>query len=126
MPESQTNISPLDISILILYLIIVVGFGFWAGWRQKKSNSEAKDYFLAGKSLKWPVIGFSLFATNISCVHLVGLAQSGFDTGLVDGNFEWMNAFSLIILALFFLPFYIKTGVTTLPDFNHFLASTFT
>lgn len=116
MPD-KSSIGTLDIVVLLSYIVIVVALGMWAGWRQKKSNSEAKDYFLAGKSLKWPVIGFSLFATNISCVHLVGLAQSGFDTGLADGNFEWMNAFSLIILALFFLPFYIKTGITTLPDF---------
>ena len=110
-------ISSLDIFVLIAYIVIVVALGFWAGWKQKKSNSEAKDYFLAGKSLKWPMIGFALFATNISCVHLVSLAQSGFKGGLVMGNFEWMNAFSLIILALFFLPFYLKTGVATLPDF---------
>lgn len=111
------SISSLDIFVLIAYIVVVVALGFWAGWKQKKSNSEAKDYFLAGKSLKWPMIGFALFATNISCIHLVGLAQDGFNSGLVMGNFEWMNAFSLVILALFFLPFYLKTGVTTLPDF---------
>ena len=63
------------------------------------------------------MIGLALFATNISCVHLVSLAQSGFDTGLLNGNFEWMAAFTLILLALFFVPFYIKSGVSTLPDF---------
>lgn len=63
------------------------------------------------------MIGLALFATNISCVHLVSLAQSGFDTGLLNGDFEWMAAFTLILLALFFAPFYIKSGVSTLPDF---------
>lgn len=58
-----------------------------------------------------------VFATNISTVHLVSLAQSGFDTGLLNGNFEWMAAFTLILLALFFVPFYLKSGVATLPDF---------
>jgi len=111
------TISSLDIFVLVAYIVIVVALGLWAGWKQKKSNSEAQDYFLAGKTLKWPMIGFALFATNISCVHLVALAQSGYQGGLVMGNFEWMNAFSLVILALFFLPFYLKTGVTTLPDF---------
>jgi SSS family solute:Na+ symporter len=67
--------------------------------------------------LKWPAIGLALFATNISTVHLVSLAQSGFDTGLLNGNFEWMAAFTLILLALFFVPFYLKSGVSTLPDF---------
>jgi SSS family solute:Na+ symporter len=74
----SSSISNLDIIVLLSYIVLVVALGFWAGWRQKKSNSEAKDYFLAGKSLKWPVIGFSLFATNISCVHLVGLAPVRF------------------------------------------------
>src|SRR5690606_31208606 len=75
------------------------------------------EYFLAGKSLRWPMIGLALFATNISTVHLVSLAQSGFDTGLLNGNFEWMAAITLILLALFFVPFYLKSGVATLPDF---------
>ncbi len=63
------------------------------------------------------MIGLALFATNISCIHLVSLAQSGFDTGLLNGNFEWMAAFTLMLLALFFVPFYIKSGVPTLPVF---------
>ncbi len=67
--------------------------------------------------MKWPSIGLALFATNISTVHLVSLAQSGFDTGLLYGDFEWMAAFTLILLALFFVPFYIRSGVSTLPDF---------
>jgi SSS family solute:Na+ symporter len=59
----------------------------------------------------------ALFATNISCVHLVSLAQSGFDTGLLNGNFEWMAGFTLVLLALFFAPFYIRTRIATLPDY---------
>ncbi len=85
--------------------------------RQRNNLNQAQDYFLADKNLRWPAIGLALFATNISTVHLVSLAQSGFDSGLLNGNFEWMAAFTLIILALFFVPFYIKSGVSTLPDF---------
>src|SRR5688500_3546365 len=59
----------------------------------------------------------SFCATNISCLHLVSFAQSDFDNGLWNGNFEWMAAFTLILLALFFIPFYIRSGVATLPDF---------
>ena len=77
----------------------------------------AGDYFMAAHTLKWPVIGLALFATNISCVHLVSLAQSGYDTGLLNGNFEWMAAFTLILLGFFFAPFYLKSKVATLPDF---------
>jgi len=92
--------------------------GLWAGLKKKRGAvGTTRDYFLAGKTLKWPMIGMALFATNISCLHLVSLAQSGFDTGLLSGNFEWMAAFTLILLALFFVPFYIRSGVSTLPDF---------
>lgn len=109
----------IDIAISVLYLAGIVTIGLWSGLRKKKvtTDDESKDYFLAGKTLKWPMIGLALFATNISCLHLVSLAQSGFDTGLLNGNFEWMAAFTLILLALFFVPFYMKSKVSTLPDF---------
>ncbi|SKB48609.1 solute:Na+ symporter, SSS family [Sphingobacterium nematocida] len=111
-------LSSIDLSIALLYILFILLVGLWTGIRQrKKSLNSADDYFLAGKSLKWPAIGLALFATNISTVHLVSLAQSGFDTGLLNGNFEWMAAFTLILLALFFVPFYLKSGVATLPDF---------
>jgi SSS family solute:Na+ symporter len=111
-------ISTLDIVITIAYILFIVTIGLWSGRRKKqKKESSSNDYFLAGKTLKWPMIGLALFATNISCLHLVSLAQSGFDSGLLNGNFEWMAAFTLILLALFFIPFYIRSGVTTLPDF---------
>ncbi|MBP6446972.1 MAG: sodium:solute symporter [Saprospiraceae bacterium] len=111
-------ISTLDLGISIGYFIAIVAIGIWYGTRPKAvGTSGSNEYFLAGKSLRWPMIGLALFATNISCVHLVSLAQSGFDTGLLNGNFEWMAAFTLILLALFFVPFYIKSGVSTLPDF---------
>ncbi|GAA0546173.1 sodium:solute symporter [Chitinophaga japonensis] len=113
-------IQPLDLAICALYVTGIVTIGLWSGIRHRKKHAggnTAGEYFLAGKTLKWPMIGLALFATNISCVHLVSLAQSGFDTGLLNGNFEWMAAFTLVLLALFFAPFYIRSGVTTLPDF---------
>jgi len=110
-----------DLIISGLYIAVIFVIGLWSGIRHqqktKNNNNEAGEYFLAGKKLRWPMIGLALFATNISCVHLVSLAQSGFDTGLLNGDFEWMAAFTLILLALFFAPFYIKSGVSTLPDF---------
>ena len=63
------------------------------------------------------MIGLALFATNISTIHLVSFAQNGFTSGLTYGNFEWMAAFTLVILALFFAPFYLRSQVATLPDF---------
>ncbi len=120
------SINSLDWIIIIAYLLGVVALGLWAGTRGGRAKAlaggtpaagDSAGYFLAGGTLKWPVIGMALFATNISCVHLVSLAQSGFDTGLLNGNFEWMAAFTLVLLALFFAPFYIKTRISTLPDF---------
>jgi len=112
-------IQTVDIIISASYICLILLIGLWVGirHRNRSKKNEASSYFLAGKSLKWPAIGLALFATNISTVHLVSLAQSGFDTGLLSGNFEWMAAFTLILLALFFVPFYIKSGVSTLPDF---------
>ena len=112
-------ISLLDISICVLYVLAILLIGLWYGMKQRTvlRSQSADAYFLAGKSLKWPSIGLALFATNISTVHLVSLAQSGFDSGLLNGNFEWMASFTLILLAIFFAPFYIKSGIATLPDF---------
>ncbi len=116
------NISLLDWIIIVVYLIGIVGLGCWAGWNARRrgkqhAESAAGDYFMAAHTLKWPVIGLALFATNISCVHLISLAQSGYDNGLLNGNFEWMAAFVLILLGFFFAPFYLKSKVATLPDF---------
>ena len=112
------TLTGLDLAIIAVYLLGIVALGCWAGLRKKTSaGGVAQDYFLAGRHLNWFMIGLSLFATNISCLHLVALAQAGFDSGLLMGNFEWMAALTLILLSLFFAPFYFRSGVTTLPDF---------
>ena len=98
------------------YLVVILAVGCLAWWLRRR-GSEGSGYFLAGRSLTWPIIGMALFSTNISSIHLVSLAQAGYDSGLARGNFEWMAAFTLLILALCFAPFYIRSGVTTLPDF---------
>ncbi len=108
--------SSLDFFVVGAYFALILALGIWAGLR-KQGKSGAGGYFLAGRSLGWPMIGLALFATNISCVHLVSLAQSGYDSGLLYGNFEWMAAFTLLLLGFFFVPFYIRSGITTLPDF---------
>src|SRR5690606_31867579 len=109
-----------DLLISVAYILVIFWVGLRAGVKSdgiQRTERSSTGYFLAGKTLRWPVIGLALFATNISCIHLVSLAQSGFDTGLLNGNFEWMAAITLILLALFFVPFYLKSGVATLPDF---------
>jgi len=109
------QLSGVDLTVVGIYLVGIVVLGCWAALRRK--GSRGTDYFLAGKSLGWPMIGLALFATNISTIHLVSFAQNGYTSGLVYGNYEWMAAFTLVVLSLFFAPFYLRSGVTTLPDF---------
>ena len=101
--------------MIVAYIVGIVALGCWAGWRRK--STEGSGYFLADKSLTWPMIGLALFSTNISTIHLVSLAQAGYETGLAMGNFEWMAVFTLMCLSLFFAPFYLRAKVATLPDF---------
>jgi SSS family solute:Na+ symporter len=103
-----------DLVIIISYLIGIMALGIWVGYRKKTSTTQ---FFLAGKSLKWPMIGAALFTANISTIHLVGLTASGFSEGIVVGNFEWMASFCLIVLGLIFVPFYLRTKINTLPEF---------
>ncbi len=107
----------LDLIVIVVYLVGIVGLGCWVGLRHRRKGGESRDYFLAGGTLTWPIIGLALFSTNISTVHLVSLAQEGYANGLAFGNFELMSGFTLILLALFFAPFYIRSRVATLPDF---------
>jgi SSS family solute:Na+ symporter len=110
------KIDLVDLIVIIFYLVGIVVIGCWAGLKQRKS-SEGKNYFLAGGTLTWPLIGLALFSTNISTIHLVSQAQEGFINGLAYGNFEWMATFTLIVLSLFFAPFYLRSKIATLPDF---------
>jgi SSS family solute:Na+ symporter len=117
LASSVESLNFIDKAVLVLYLVVIVGIGCWTGMRSRKGAEGGRDYFLAGGSLRWPMIGLALFSTNISTIHLVGFAQEGYTNGLVAGNFEWMAPFMLIVLALFFAPFYIRSRVATLPDF---------
>jgi len=108
------KIPTLDLIIILAYLAIIILIGMLSA-RRKKVSSEG--FFLAGRSLNWAMIGAALFAANISTIHMVGLAANGFKDGIVWGNFEWMATFLLIILALFFAPFYFRNKISTLPEF---------
>jgi SSS family solute:Na+ symporter len=114
MPEADVHIPVVDLLIIIAYLIGILVLGILSSRYSRKSSS---DYFLAGRSLRWLMVGAALFATNISTIHLVGLAASGYNDGLVWGNFEWMASFCLILLGLVFAPFYFKSRISTLPEY---------
>ena len=104
----------IDLFVIVTYLVGIMLVGIWSVWRQKITGDV---YFLAGRTLGWPMVGAALFASNISTIHMVGLAQDGYQRGLVVGNFEWMATFTLMLLALVFAPFYFRSRIATLPEF---------
>jgi SSS family solute:Na+ symporter len=109
----EFNLSTLDLGIIVAYLIGVLALGFYIG----KKHEDAEDYFLAGRKLTWPIIGFSLFASNMSSNSLVGLAGAGYKDGFSVYSYEWMAVLVLIIFAVFFLPFYLRNKIFTIPEY---------
>jgi SSS family solute:Na+ symporter len=105
--------SAIDWVVVVAYFVVVFGIGAYFFQRAKTSRS----YFLADRSVGWIAVGASLFATNISSEHFIGLAGSGASTGLAVGHFEWLAVFMLITLAWVFVPFYLRSGVYTMPEF---------
>src|SRR5262249_22122672 len=104
----------IDLLVIVVYLVGIMLVGLLA---VRKKTIDSHEYFLAGRALKWPVVGSALFAANISTIHLVGLAEAGYKNGLVIGNFEWMATLALTLLALVFVPFYFRSQITTLPEY---------
>jgi SSS family solute:Na+ symporter len=100
--------------VAIAGYVLVIGAASMLLSRRPKSS---EDYFLAGRSLRWPFIGASLFAANISAEHFVGLAGSGYSGGMAVGGYEWSAVFCLVPLITLFLPFYIKNRIFTVPEF---------
>jgi SSS family solute:Na+ symporter len=109
----EFNISIIDWIVLLFYFAFIIYRGI--GYAKKHTNAE--DYFLASRSLTWPLIGLSLYASNISSSSLIGMAASGYETGFSVFSYEWMAAVVLIIFSIFFLPFYLRSKIYTLPEF---------
>ena len=110
----MNRIAALDIVVIGLYFAALLGISWWAALREKKMSS---DYFLASRDIGWLAIGASLFASNIGSEHLVGLAGTGASSGLAVGHFEWLACLILLLLGWLFVPFYLKSGVYTMPEF---------
>jgi len=103
--------------IFLFYFIIVSVYGIWIYRRKRKTNQGTKDYFLAEGSLTWWAIGASLIASNISAEQFIGMSGSGFQIGLAISSYEWMSAATLLVVAIFFIPVYIKNNIYTMPQF---------
>jgi SSS family solute:Na+ symporter len=110
----MNNLQAFDLVVIAGYFLILFGIGLWAARREKLVSS---DYFLAGRDVGWLAVGASLFASNIGSEHLVGLAGTGAASGLAVGHFEWIACFMLLLLGWLFVPFYLRSGVYTMPEF---------
>ena len=106
-----------DYIVFFLYFVIIVGYGLFIYRKKKKTEVDSKDYFLAEGSLTWWAIGASLIASNISAEQFIGMSGSGFKMGLAIATYEWMSALTLIIVAVFFIPVYLKNKIYTMPQY---------
>jgi SSS family solute:Na+ symporter len=106
-----------DYIVFFCYFILIVGYGLWIYNRKKKAQASSTDYFLAEGSLTWWAIGASLIASNISAEQFIGMSGSGFKMGLAIATYEWMAALTLVIVAVFFIPVYLKNKIFTMPQY---------
>ncbi|MBN8578472.1 MAG: sodium/sugar symporter [Cytophagales bacterium] len=106
-----------DYIVFLIYFVIVSAYGYWIYNRKRKLSADSKDFFLAEGSLTWWAIGASLIASNISAEQMIGMSGSGFKMGLAISTYEWMAAVTLIIVAVFFIPVYLKNKIYTMPQF---------
>ena len=110
----------IDYTIFVIYFIVVSGYGYWIYSRKKiKGVSDSKDFFLSEGSLTWWAIGASLIASNISAEQFIGTSGQGFAVGLAVAAYEWVAAIALIIVAVWFIPVYLKNKIFTMPQFLH-------
>src|SRR3954466_8609875 len=106
-----------DLVIFIIYFIIVAGYGIWIYNRKKKASTDTKDFFLAEGSLTWWAIGASLIASNISAEQFIGMSGEGYFVGIAVAAYEWIAALALVIIAIWFIPVYLKNKIYTMPQF---------
>lgn len=114
MPDAF-QIAPLDVVVFIVFVLAVIGLGLI---KSKGAGADRESFFLAGRGLKWWIIGVSLIAANISSEQMVGMAGSAADyLGLAIASYEWMAAITLVVVAFCFLPYFLRTGIFTMPQF---------
>lgn len=111
------SLSNSDILVFLVYFTIIVAYGYWIYKRKQKESLNSQDYFLAEGSLTWWAIGASLIASNISAEQFIGMSGSGFKMGLAIATYEWMSAAVLILVAVFFMPVYLKNKISTMPQY---------
>jgi solute:Na+ symporter, SSS family len=110
---THRSLATIDVAIIAFYFVVVFAIGFY--FSRKERTSE--DYFLASRNVGWFAIGASLFVSNISTEHFIGLAGSGATSGLAVGHFEWLACIIVLVLGWVFVPFYLRSNVLTMPEF---------
>ncbi len=115
--ETPHTLDVKDYIVFLVYFIIVATYGIWIYRRKRTKTADSKDYFLAEGSLTWWAIGTSLIASNISSEQFIAMSGNGFKMGLAIATYEWMAAATLIIVAVFFIPVYLKNKIYTMPQF---------
>ena len=116
----MNKFSTIDYVIFVIYFVVVSSYGYWVYSRKKKASiSASHDFFLAEGSLTWWAIGASLIASNISAEQFIGTSGQGFAVGLAVAAYEWVAAIALIIVAVWFVPVYLKNKIFTMPQFLH-------
>lgn len=111
------QLESLDYVVFLIYFVIVASYGYWIYRRKKSASASASDFFLAEGALTWWAIGASLIASNISAEQFIGMSGSGFAMGLAIASYEWMAAATLLVVAVFFLPTYLRNKIYTMPQF---------
>ena len=110
-------LSTVDLIIVAVYAVGLFVLAQWVSREPSGQEKNAQDYFLAGKALPWWAIGASLIAANISAEQIIGMSGSGYAIGLAIASYEWMAAFTLLLVGKFLLPIFLKTGIYTMPQF---------
>ncbi len=113
------NLTVFDCIVFLFYFLLVASYGYWIYKKKQSKNPDTKDFFLAEGSLTWWAIGASLIASNISAEQMIGMSGNGFTMGLGISTYEWMAAATLLIVAVFFMPIYLKNKISTMPQFLH-------
>ncbi len=113
----MNQLSGIDYVIFIIYFLIVAGYGIWVYRRDRLASKDTQDFFLAKGSLTWWAIGASLIASNISAEQFIGMSGEGYFVGIAIAAYEWVAAIALIIMAVWFMPIYLKNKIYTMPQF---------
>jgi SSS family solute:Na+ symporter len=117
MDNIHSFLSPVDFIVVAIYLVVLVGIGYWASFVKNNKKRGNENLFLAGKSLGWPSIGLTMWGTNVGPSMLIASASIGYTTGIVAGNFGWYAFVFIFLLAVVFAPRYLNANVQTLPEF---------